>query len=268
MNIKKYNLYDKVKHITLSRIGYDGKRHSSGSVNVKWTQTGEGYFQTTISAGGDLDGTYTGWCIEYKPNAVSNVTKNVYSSYEPLPETLTTAYDQPRTVGDPNSNVDKPENLDLVNWVINHTQRPIDQQVSATNTESNLSVSVSTSFLNTGSDVASTKWDGVTTTTGPNVASFDGTSEQILLDSTAGLANGGRVRAHEPHLRVARLRLADHLRRAIDPRDPRRPGALEVRHVQPRAAAEVEHPIETCVCEEDDADQLDHLHGSDRTDDV
>ena len=27
MNIKKYNLYEKVKHITLSRIGYDGKRH-------------------------------------------------------------------------------------------------------------------------------------------------------------------------------------------------------------------------------------------------
>jgi len=26
-NIKKYNLYEKVKHITLSRIGYDGKRH-------------------------------------------------------------------------------------------------------------------------------------------------------------------------------------------------------------------------------------------------
>ena len=27
MNIKKYNLYEKAKHITLSRIGSDGKRH-------------------------------------------------------------------------------------------------------------------------------------------------------------------------------------------------------------------------------------------------
>jgi hypothetical protein len=27
MNKKKYNLYEKVKHITLSRIGYNGKRH-------------------------------------------------------------------------------------------------------------------------------------------------------------------------------------------------------------------------------------------------
>ena len=26
-NIKKYSLYEKVKQITLSRIGYDGKRH-------------------------------------------------------------------------------------------------------------------------------------------------------------------------------------------------------------------------------------------------
>ena len=159
-----------------------------GSVNQTWTQAGDGYFQTTISGDTNLDGTYTGWCIDYKHNAVRKTDANVYSSYGTLPDSLTTAYEQPRTVGEPNSNVDRPENLDLLNWLINNTQRPLDQQVSATNTDSFVPVPVSTIFLNAGPVVTSTKWDGVTTMIGPNVVSFDGTAEQIVLSSTTGLA--------------------------------------------------------------------------------
>jgi hypothetical protein len=158
-----------------------------------WTQAGEGYFQTTISGGTNLDGTYTSWCIDHDHRAVRNTDANVYSSYEPLPDSLTTAYEQPREVGGPNSNIDKPENLDLLNWLINNTQRPLDQQVSATNTGGSLQVPVSTDFFNAGLSVASTKFE-TTTTTGPNVQSFDGTLEQIVLDSTAGLVDGDRVR--------------------------------------------------------------------------
>jgi len=71
------------------------------------SEGGPAYFPvTTITGGTVLDGTYEGWCVD-TDNVIyqnTNYTANVYSSYEtPLPEGL----------------VEYPENLDLVNWVIN-----------------------------------------------------------------------------------------------------------------------------------------------------
>lgn len=66
-----------------------------------------GYFDVTISGGTVLDGIYEGWCIDIDneidcPDVVYEA--NVYSSYEEgLPECL----------------VENPENLDLVNWILN-----------------------------------------------------------------------------------------------------------------------------------------------------
>jgi hypothetical protein len=65
---------------------------------------GDSYFQTTVSGGTDLDGTYDGWCVD-TDNVIYQIpyTAKVYSSYELLPDGL----------------VEIPENLDLVNWIIN-----------------------------------------------------------------------------------------------------------------------------------------------------
>ena len=60
------------------------------------------YFDITVSGGTTLDGTYDGYCVDTDGGAVSG-TANVYSSYEPLPQTR----------------IEYPENLDLVNWIIN-----------------------------------------------------------------------------------------------------------------------------------------------------
>jgi hypothetical protein len=66
---------------------------------------GDSYFNVTITNGGDLNGTYDDWCVDtdhtISPNR--NYTADVYSSYETLPDGL----------------VEYPENLDLINWIIN-----------------------------------------------------------------------------------------------------------------------------------------------------
>jgi hypothetical protein len=63
------------------------------------------YFDTTVTGGGELDGTYDGWCVDVGRTISTgqSYTAQVYSSYEDLPAGA----------------VDKPENLDLVNWIIN-----------------------------------------------------------------------------------------------------------------------------------------------------
>jgi hypothetical protein len=63
------------------------------------------YFDTTVSNGGILDGTYDGWCVDTSRGITSGqtFTAEVYSSYESLPAGI----------------VDFPLNLDLVNWIIN-----------------------------------------------------------------------------------------------------------------------------------------------------
>jgi hypothetical protein len=63
------------------------------------------YLDAVVSGGTTLDGTYDGYCLDHGSGIPLNpVTANVYSSTEPLP---------------PSVRIDKPENLDLVNWIIN-----------------------------------------------------------------------------------------------------------------------------------------------------
>ncbi|MDF1702229.1 MAG: hypothetical protein P1V36_13820 [Planctomycetota bacterium] len=68
---------------------------------------GDSYFDTTITDGELLDGLYDGFCVDagrsIRPGR--DYTVEVYSSYDPSFATLDL--------------VDRPENMDLVNWVIN-----------------------------------------------------------------------------------------------------------------------------------------------------
>jgi hypothetical protein len=65
----------------------------------------DSYFDTYVSGGGFLAGTYDGWCIDtyHRISPGNEYQMLVLSSYEDIPEGV----------------VDYPENLDLVNWVIN-----------------------------------------------------------------------------------------------------------------------------------------------------
>jgi hypothetical protein len=69
------------------------------------SSSGPNYWTTTVTNGGDLDGTYAGWCVDtsrtMSPGA--SYTAAVYSSYEAAAAGL----------------VDSPEALDNVNWLIN-----------------------------------------------------------------------------------------------------------------------------------------------------
>ena len=66
---------------------------------------GDSYFNSTVTNGGVLNGTSDGWCVDtsrgISPGTTYNV--NVFSSYSAGGAAV----------------VDKPENLDLVNWIIN-----------------------------------------------------------------------------------------------------------------------------------------------------
>ena len=66
---------------------------------------GPSYFKTTVFGDSVLDGIFEGWCVDTSRTITQNkgYTANVYSSYETLPDN-TVAY---------------PENLDLVNWILN-----------------------------------------------------------------------------------------------------------------------------------------------------
>lgn len=66
---------------------------------------GESYFVTTVTNGGILDGTYAGWCVD-----VGNV---IYPATEYTAKVVS-SYDT-----DLSQVVDKPENLEKVNWIIN-----------------------------------------------------------------------------------------------------------------------------------------------------
>ncbi|GEM_PF-2515528 len=75
-------------------------------LRVTSDQTGQdSYFDTTISYNPSLNGTYDGWCINLDRLIYLNQTylTKAYSSYETLPDYL----------------IERPENLDLVNWLIN-----------------------------------------------------------------------------------------------------------------------------------------------------
>ncbi len=76
---------------------------------------GAGYYDVIISGAGDLDGTYDWYCIDetHTIDANTDYTVRVYSSYGTLPDAIVNN-------GTGDNNVDHPENLDLVNWVINN----------------------------------------------------------------------------------------------------------------------------------------------------
>jgi hypothetical protein len=63
------------------------------------------YLRVTVSGGTTLDGIHEGWCIDTDHGIGETVsyTANVYSSYGTIPPGL----------------IEHPENLDLVNWIIN-----------------------------------------------------------------------------------------------------------------------------------------------------
>ncbi|KAB1188658.1 MULTISPECIES: hypothetical protein [Haloferax] len=79
---------------------------STASVRVAFPG-GDSYFNLTVSNAGSLDGTYDSFCIDtdrtISPGAT--YTADVYSSYESLPSGI----------------VEFPENLDLVNYIINQS---------------------------------------------------------------------------------------------------------------------------------------------------
>lgn len=62
------------------------------------------YFDVAISGGTMLDGMYDAYCVDADRGRLVEGIVNVYSSYEPLPPSVPIEY---------------PENLDLVNWIIN-----------------------------------------------------------------------------------------------------------------------------------------------------
>jgi len=77
-------------------------------VTIAFTHPGLGfgapsYFDIAVSGGTVLDGMYDGYCLDLNSGPISGLA-NVYSSYEPLPS---------------GHRIDNPENLDLVNWIIN-----------------------------------------------------------------------------------------------------------------------------------------------------
>jgi hypothetical protein len=81
----------------------------TASMQIPFPPSGGGlaYFpQVIVTNGGVLNGTYLGWCLN--PQIGIQIGPNiypvaVYSSYEPIPAGL----------------VDYPDNLDLINWILN-----------------------------------------------------------------------------------------------------------------------------------------------------
>ena len=75
------------------------------TMSVQYPSAGDpSYFVTTVSGDTILDGVYDGWCIDTDNTIDQNTpfTANVYSSYEAI-----------------SGLIEHPENLDLVNWIIN-----------------------------------------------------------------------------------------------------------------------------------------------------
>ncbi len=85
----------------------------SGNIMVQRVNFPDNYWDVTISNAGVLNGTYNGWCIDRHHGILQDTIfdASFYSSYETLPDYLTTG-EFPT--------VSYPENMDLVNWVINH----------------------------------------------------------------------------------------------------------------------------------------------------
>jgi len=90
------------------------------SFTIRIVGDGDGYYDVEISGAGDLDGTYDWYCIDethsIRPNR--DYTVRVFSSYEDLPDAIVNN-------GTGDNNLDSPENMDLVNWVMNNPGVPV-----------------------------------------------------------------------------------------------------------------------------------------------
>lgn len=78
---------------------------ATATLNPAWPG-GNSYFNSTLTNAGILNGTWDGYCIDtdHLINPGNNYQVNVFSSYETLPT---------------NISIDYPQNLDLINWLIN-----------------------------------------------------------------------------------------------------------------------------------------------------
>ena len=76
-----------------------------GHMSVARLPNNMSYFDITISNDGALNGTWEGWCADWGRLIEDGVQYHakIYSPYSPIPEGI----------------VDKPENLDEMNWLIN-----------------------------------------------------------------------------------------------------------------------------------------------------
>lgn len=87
---------------------FNGSLPETAIMKVAYPYPGStSYFKTTITNGGILDGTFNGWCVDVN-NVIYDGTDypvNVISSYDPGFSSL--------------GLVEKPENMDIVNWIIN-----------------------------------------------------------------------------------------------------------------------------------------------------
>ena len=94
-----------VKSNMASIINFELELPIQAILQVQYPYNGApSYLQSTITGGTLLDGTYNGWCIDTDRSITQNpYTVDVYSSYEGLPA----------------GTVEHPENLDLINWIIN-----------------------------------------------------------------------------------------------------------------------------------------------------
>lgn len=111
---------------------YEGQFNENDIIGYEWPSWGKvsGMFPVrgkfTISYGTEskfvmdvfddsfLDGTHNAWCIDMDHGISAGdmvYLADFYSSYGPFPSKLITQ---------PDANIDYPENLDLLNWVINH----------------------------------------------------------------------------------------------------------------------------------------------------
>ena len=88
---------------------------STGVMTGTYDDVGKCFFALSFSEAGILNGSRPGWCIDrthYIYVGVGiNYSVRFYSSLGTIPSFLTTGTDP---------NIDRPEHLDLVNWVINH----------------------------------------------------------------------------------------------------------------------------------------------------
>jgi len=87
-------------------FGFEAGLSGTVTMSVQYPyEGGPAYFPATTISGDPITGAYYGWCVDTDHVISQNInyTANVYSSYETLPAGL----------------VEFPQNLDLVNWIIN-----------------------------------------------------------------------------------------------------------------------------------------------------